>query len=85
MSTLMEFLSLVCIILMVNMSGTTGDDRIVSNRESRGQHYALRRFDCQLFCKKTGFSGYVGGCQCGFTLFASKRKDNNINNIDTNG
>lgn len=32
-----------------------------------------RRLDCRLFCQKTGFSGFVGGCQCGFTLFARKR------------
>ncbi len=38
-------------------------------------HFALRRLDCQVFCKKTGFSGYVGGCQCGFTLFANKRSE----------
>lgn len=28
-------------------------------------HVNLRRLDCQLFCRKTGFSGYVGGCHCG--------------------
>lgn len=38
-----------------------------------GQHTAIRRLDCSVFCRKTGFSGYVGGCQCGFTLFANKR------------
>ena len=31
-----------------------------------------RRMDCVVFCRKTGFSGYVGGCQCGFTLFTKK-------------
>ncbi|KAJ6223962.1 hypothetical protein RDWZM_002507 [Blomia tropicalis] len=40
-----------------------------------GQHTAIRRLDCSVFCRKTGFSGYVGGCQCGFTLFANKRNE----------
>ncbi|XP_074593735.1 uncharacterized protein LOC141849349 isoform X2 [Brevipalpus obovatus] len=32
-----------------------------------------RRIDCDYFCRKTGFSGAIGGCQCGFTLFSVKR------------
>lgn len=42
-------------------------------REMSAPHTAIRRLDCSVFCRKTGFSGYVGGCQCGFTLFANKR------------
>ncbi|XP_037080324.1 uncharacterized protein LOC119101148 [Pollicipes pollicipes] len=34
---------------------------------------AGKRFDCQVFCKSTGFSGMIGGCRCSFTLFTSKR------------
>ncbi|XP_015782397.1 uncharacterized protein LOC107360284 [Tetranychus urticae] len=34
-----------------------------------------RRLDCDLFCRRTGFAGSVGGCQCGYTLFNVKRSD----------
>ncbi|XP_043220523.1 uncharacterized protein LOC122380938 [Amphibalanus amphitrite] len=34
---------------------------------------AAKRFDCENFCKTTRFSGVIGGCRCGFTLFTSKR------------
>ncbi|XP_042204068.1 uncharacterized protein LOC121853778 [Homarus americanus] len=32
-----------------------------------------KRFDCQMFCRTTGFNGMVGGCRCSFTLFTAKR------------
>lgn len=38
-----------------------------------------KRFDCELFCRTTGFHGNVGGCRCSFTLFTSKRRDNTLN------
>lgn len=31
-----------------------------------------RRMDCSVLCRRTGFTGFVGGCQCGFTLFTKK-------------
>ncbi|KAK7079753.1 hypothetical protein SK128_017705, partial [Halocaridina rubra] len=34
---------------------------------------SAKRFDCQMFCRTTGFSGMVGGCRCSFTLFTAKR------------
>ncbi|CAG2101985.1 unnamed protein product [Medioppia subpectinata] len=81
MSWIAQIISIACIIFLANCAETHGDDR-AGPKDSRG-HYSVRRLDCSLFCKKTGFSGYVGGCQCGFTLFANKRSD--ANNIDTNG
>lgn len=58
----------VCTLLVVILA-----IQLVLVREMAGQHTAIRRLDCSVFCRKTGFSGYVGGCQCGFTLFANKR------------
>lgn len=43
------------------------------NSRSRMKFPLMRRFDCSAICRKTGFSGYIGGCQCGFTLFTRKR------------
>ena len=81
MSSLMEIISFTCIILILNLVVTNANemaDEMSGPKESRS-HSALRRLDCQFFCKKTGFSGIVGGCQCGFTLFSSKRSETNSN------
>ena len=43
------------------------------NSRSRIKFPLMRRFDCSAICRKTGYSGYIGGCQCGFTLFTRKR------------
>ena len=39
---------------------------------------AAKRFDCENFCKTTRFSGVIGGCRCGFTLFTSKRSGRHL-------
>jgi hypothetical protein len=77
-------IAIACLILMIVNVGSDAYRSFIRDQtgaeESRG-HRAFRRLDCQVFCKKTGFSGYVGGCQCGFTLFANKRSDDNNGNI----
>ncbi|XP_037792321.1 uncharacterized protein LOC119587711 [Penaeus monodon] len=40
-----------------------------------------KRFDCQMFCRTTGFSGMVGGCRCSFTLFTAKRAVRDHNSV----
>ncbi|XP_042873928.1 uncharacterized protein LOC122254341 [Penaeus japonicus] len=40
-----------------------------------------KRFDCQMFCRRTGFSGMVGGCRCSFTLFTAKRAVRDHNSV----
>ncbi|XP_066987508.1 uncharacterized protein [Macrobrachium rosenbergii] len=40
-----------------------------------------KRFDCQMFCRTTGFSGMVGGCRCSFTLFTAKRSTRDHNSV----
>lgn len=31
-----------------------------------------KRLDCNAVCSTTGFSGNIGGCQCGYTLFSKR-------------
>lgn len=38
----------------------------------------FRRIDCAIFCRKTGFTGLAGGCNCGFTLFTAKRSSGHL-------
>ncbi|XP_069943710.1 uncharacterized protein [Cherax quadricarinatus] len=40
-----------------------------------------KRFDCQMFCRTTGFNGMVGGCRCSFTLFTAKRAARDHNSV----
>ncbi|XP_076322113.1 uncharacterized protein LOC143231462 [Tachypleus tridentatus] len=47
-----------CVVLMVCVAATRAEGK---------------RLDCQSFCTKTGFTGNIGGCQCGYTIFGSKR------------
>lgn len=44
------------------------------NSRNRLRLPMMRRFDCSAICRKTGYSGYIGGCQCGFTLFTKRSK-----------
>jgi hypothetical protein len=78
-------ITIACMILIIVNVGSDAYRSFSRDQtgaeESRGHRNPVRRLDCQVFCKKTGFSGYVGGCQCGFTLFANKRSDDNNGNI----
>lgn len=40
-----------------------------------------KRFDCQMFCRTTGYNGMVGGCRCSFTLFTAKRSARDHNSV----
>lgn len=42
--------------------------------ERRSEPFSGQNLDCTVFCKKTGFGGRFGGCNCGFSLF-NKRHD----------
>ena len=33
---------------------------------------ASSRFDCSSFCRATGYHGMMGGCHCGYVLFAKR-------------
>ena len=35
-------------------------------------HRLSRRFDCSSFCRSTGYHGVIGGCRCGYVLFAKR-------------
>lgn len=66
----LSFFSALFILLIVIVSTYQISD---DEREVRSPFFpVLRRLDCDVFCKTTGFSGFIGGCQCGFTLFAKR-------------
>jgi hypothetical protein len=84
MSITLKMITIACMTLIIVNVGSAAyrsSSRDQTGAEESRGHHAFRRLDCQVFCKKTGFSGYVGGCQCGFTLFANKRSDDNNGNI----
>lgn len=68
-------LSMVCLtassqeLMSPNSAGLWG-----YNSRSHIRMPMMRRFDCSAICRKTGYSGYIGGCQCGFTLFTKRTK-----------
>jgi len=69
----LSILLTIALALVVAGREDEGDGGYPMMGDMRNQGPPVRRLDCQLFCKKTGFSGYVGGCHCGFTLFSQKR------------
>lgn len=73
---------LVIVFFIINIS----DRPSWHSAEARSLEFpsAIRRLDCTSFCRRTKFNGYVGGCQCGFTLFSRKRSYNSNNNSPGN-
>lgn len=69
---------LVLILLTMYVSGQeflspldrAGIRGLAGNHPAHG--IPFRRIDCAVFCRKTGFTGLAGGCNCGFTLFTKR-------------
>lgn len=74
-----NFLWILLILLLAIMMCSCSDNLEKSIERYQRSLSMNRRLDCDLFCRKTGFRGAVGGCQCGLTLFAFKRSKSHEN------
>ena len=63
-------LLLVLFVLMVAALPLASADQRVKIMDLMGP--MSRRFDCSSFCRATGYHGVMGGCRCGFILFAKR-------------
>lgn len=68
-------LSLVVILALVSCFCANPADGFAPGKRYRRSLPKSRRLDCDLFCRRTGFRGAIGGCQCGLTLFTFKRSE----------
>ncbi|XP_053204032.1 uncharacterized protein LOC128388628 [Panonychus citri] len=78
-----NMITIVCLIFLLNQqyvhlekinSSSNIHEKVVPPLRKRSA-FPERRLDCDLFCRRTGFAGSIGGCQCGYTLFNVKRSD----------